>query len=120
MTDLQIACMCLMIVAIVSTFMWWKMKRIALKQHMIIQELAFRLNSLKSENKILKNETSPEERLIQAIFGSEENEAISFKDLEEKYKEAQKEIVTMESNLNIRGLKLECLSNFMEKLKAKN
>ena len=120
MNELQIACMCFGIVAVVSFVMWWRMKRIVFKQHMIIQDLSFKLSFVIKENKELKNEPSPEEKIFQAIFGSEADNTISFKDLEEKYKEAQKEIVAMESNLNIRGLKLECLSNFMEKLKAKN
>lgn len=118
MNSLQIACLCFGVVAIVSLFMWWNIKRIVRKQHRVINSLSVKVAKLQCDNKLLtNNELSPEEKLFKAImFPETEPSGVSYEELKSVYDKECQSIISTEKDTTIQKAKLESLKSVFSKL----
>lgn len=118
MNSLQIACVLFCVVAIVSLFMWWNIKRIVRKQHRIINALSVKVAKLQCDNKLLtNNELSPEEKLFKAImFPETEPSGVSYEELKIIYNTECQNIIDTEKDKAIQNAKLESLKSVFSKL----
>ena len=118
MNSLQIACVLFGVVAIVSLFMWWNIKRIVKKQHRVINALSVKVAKLQCDNKLLtNNELSPEEKLFKAImFPETEPSGVSYEELKHIYDTECQNIINTEKDKAIQNAKLESLKSVFSKL----